>query len=550
MNKEIKSLLPEGNQKKRFREMAALRNKWQRTGLLEGLKDDYEKSAMAQLLQTQAKQLVVEANYTNTTAGGEEWNDIALPLVRRIFDDITAKDFINTQPMNKPSGLVFWLEFKYGTGQPGYTTGEARTSQNDSIYGVTDATKGDEVGTGGFYGVGRFGYTMNDYSSSAIPVSASAEDADFTAGSGSIADLENYALDLNFDTEVSASIAADASSYKWVTVPVSALTNPDLTGIRAFTISGTGISDLLQRYTKLTNSETRIAFLVSGSISTTANDIVVKYHKQPTNITRGDFEESKTQEEPLDIPQLDLQMHQEEINAKTRKLKAVWTPEFSQDLNEYHAIDTEKEMTGILGEFISQEINIELIDMLINGAQTTDYWSAKIGYQYDATTNAFAQTSANASAYNQGTWFQTLGTKITKMSNEIDRLTLRGGVNFIVTSPKISTILEAIPGYAAQTDGTKDTYTMGVRQVGAIAGGIKVYKNPYMTENLMLMGYNGSNFLEAGAVYAPYIPLITTPLIHDPDNFTPRKAVMTRYAKKMLRPEFYGKLWISDLETV
>lgn len=549
MNDQIKNLMPEENRKARKREMAALRNKWQKTGLLEGLNSEYEKDAMSQLLQNQAKRLVVESNYTNTVAGGEEWNGIALPLVRRIFDDISAKEFINTQPMNKPSGLVFWLEFKYGTGQPGYNTGETRRSQEDSIYGVTDATRGNEVGTGGFYGVGRFGYTMNDYSSSAMYVSESVGSSGYDAGSGSVETLSNFQLDLDFDTEFSASVAKDPTAFKWLEVPVSNLGNPDLTGIRAFTVSGTGIEDLFQRYTKLAGNRSRVAFLVSGSVES-ASDVVIKYHKQPTNITRGDFEENKTQEDPLDIPQLNLQMHQEEINAKTRKLKAVWTPEFSQDLEEYHAIDAEKELTGILGEFISQEINIELIDMLIEGAQTVDFWSAKVGYQFDATAQTFAQTSANASAYNQGSWFQTLGTKIRKISNEVDRLTLRGGVNFIVTSPKISTILESIPGYAAQTDGNKDQYTMGVRQVGAITGGIKVFKNPYMTENLMLMGYNGSNFLEAGATYNPYIPLITTPLIHDPDNFTPRKAVMTRYAKKMLRPEFYAKLFISDLDVI
>ena len=91
---------------------------------------------------------------------------------------------------------------------------------------------------------------------------------------------------------------------------------------------------------------------------------------------------------------------------------------------------------------------------------------------------------------------------------------------------------------------------MGVTKVGAIANRFTVYKNPYMTENLILMGYRGTQFLETGAVYAPYIPLIMTPLVYDPDNFTPRKGVMTRYAKKMLRPEFYGKVYVHGLDTI
>jgi len=188
--------------------------------------------------------------------------------------------------------------------------------------------------------------------------------------------------------------------------------------------------------------------------------------------------------------------------------------------------------------------------MLIQNAQTIERWSAKIGFVYDTATNSFTQTNATAQAYNQGTWFQTLGTKIQKVSNKIHQLTLRGGANFLVCSPTIATILESIPGYAADTDGDKAQFAMGVQKVGAINSRFQVYKNPYMTENTILLGYRGAQFLETGAVYAPYIPLIMTPLVYDPTNFTPRKGVMTRYAKKMTRPEFYGKIHVAGLDTV
>jgi hypothetical protein len=91
---------------------------------------------------------------------------------------------------------------------------------------------------------------------------------------------------------------------------------------------------------------------------------------------------------------------------------------------------------------------------------------------------------------------------------------------------------------------------MGVQKIGAINSRYTVYKNPYMLENTILMGYKGNQFLETGAVFAPYIPLIMTPLVYDPTNFTPRKGVMTRYAKKVVRPEFYGKLFIKDLNKI
>ena len=119
----------------------------------------------------------------------------------------------------------------------------------------------------------------------------------------------------------------------------------------------------------------------------------------------------------------------------------------------------------------------------------------------------------------------------------------------MVVSPTVATILESIPGFAADTDGdaAKMQYAFGVQKIGALNSRYKVYKNPYMKENTILMGFRGNQFLESGAVYAPYIPLIMTPLVYDPNTFTPRKGIMTRYAKKMVRPDFYGKVLISDL---
>ena len=184
---------------------------------------------------------------------------------------------------------------------------------------------------------------------------------------------------------------------------------------------------------------------------------------------------------------------------------------------------------------------------MVFAAGATEAWSA-------VNNQAIVQGSGAISDlgfYNsQGQWFQTLGTKIQKVSNIIHQKTLRGGANFLVCSPSVATILESIPGYAASTNGDQDQFAMGVQRVGALNNRFQVYKNPYMTENTILMGYRGSQFLEAGAVYAPYVPLMMTPLVYDPESFTPRKGLMTRYAKKMIRPEFYGKIFISDLSQI
>jgi hypothetical protein len=275
----------------------------------------------------------------------------------------------------------------------------------------------------------------------------------------------------------------------------------------------------------------------------------VEYSKQPTDTTRGDFEDRDNSVTNLNIPQIDLELRSETIVAKTRKLKAVWSPELAQDLNAYHSVDAEAELTAMLSDYISTEIDLEILDMLIANATTTEYWNAEVGKVWNG--SAFVSSATlSGQAWTSMTWFQTLGQKMQKVSNRIHQLTMRGGANFAVVSPTVATVIETIPGFMASTDGDKMEFAGGVTKVGSFQNRYTIYKNPYMTENVMLMGFRGSNFLETGAVYAPYIPLIMTPLVYDPNNFTPRRGVMTRYAKKIVRPEFFGKIYIDGLATV
>jgi hypothetical protein len=543
-------------------------SKWEKTGLLEGLGSEYEKNGMAILLENQAKELIKESNAVGTAANAEQWSGVALPLVRRIFAEIAAKDFVSVQPMNLPSGLVFYLDFKYGSSRPGFNSSANASEdpttpayQNNSLYGQTNSTAD---ANGGLYGAGRFGYSVN---TTAISLSATGSAVYYAANPTtsakvtalsmlSDADSDMFNYDSNFTNAYSASIAN--GDFKSVKVVATSITGADLNGVRSFTVSGSTsavVAGLFPQFTKYDGST--VTFVVSGSIAATGagNTIALSYSKQPVggnNVanTRGDFEDQDGSTN-LNIPELKVEMRSTPIVAKTRKLKAVWSPEFAQDLNAYHAIDAEAELTSMLSEYISQEIDLEILDMLIQNAVTNENWSAKVGYEYSSATDTFGFTNSNyALAYNQGTWFQTLGTKIQKVSNKIHQKTLRGGANFLVCSPAVATILESIPGYAADTNGDKMSFAMGVQKVGALNNRFTVYKNPYMTENTILMGYRGAQFLETGAVYAPYIPLIMTPLVYDPNNFTPRKGVMTRYAKQMVRPEFYGTVKVHGLDIV
>ncbi len=539
----------------------ALASKWEKTGLLEGLRGETEKAGMAQLLENQARQLVKEASATGTAAGSEEWAGVALPLVRRIFAEFAAKEFVSVQPMNLPSGLIFYLDFKYGTAAPGFDndnnnrTGDPFGNPNalDSMFGVT--TTGSDA-AGGLYGAGRFGYSIPFTSSVGLSATGAATSSAVATSAS-----------LNFDSSFVN------SNFKTLTINVP--TDADLYAVRSWTFtSGSGAVEVspVQAFSTI-NSNFTASFVVSTTdaaaiqLAINASNLKLQYSKQPTDVTRGDFEDKNpfagtrygtsgmNEGTDIEIPEINLEMQSEPIVAKTRKLKAVWTPEFAQDLNAYHSIDAEAELTSMLSEYVSMEIDLEILDMLIAAAPTTEYWSALNNNFWNGT--GFTQSGAGAATavgdgyYNtQGGWFQTLGTKLQKVSNKIHQKTLRGGANFLVTSPAVATILESIPGFAADTDGTKMEFAAGVQKIGSINNRYTVYKNPYMLENVILMGFRGAQFLETGAVFSPYIPLIMTPLVYDPVNFTPRKGVMTRYAKKVVRPEFYGKVYVHGLNTL
>jgi hypothetical protein len=190
--------------------------------------------------------------------------------------------------------------------------------------------------------------------------------------------------------------------------------------------------------------------------------------------------------------------------------------------------------------------------LIADAAAGDEYWSAVNNRSITGAETTNAQFGDAGFFNTQGQWFQTLGTKMQKLSNIIHQRTLRGGANFLVCSPTVATIIESIPGFASNSDGdvSKASYAFGVQKAGTMNSRYTVYKNPYMKENTILMGFRGSQFLEAGAVFAPYIPLIMTPLVYDPDTFTPRKGLLTRYAKKMLRPEFYGRIYVNGLNTL
>ena len=537
---DINTLLDPSPMRKQKEESQKLVAKWDKSGLLEGMDNEWQRSGMAVLLENQARQLISENSKTSPNAGtgvgDEEWSGVALPLVRRVFGNIVAQELVSVQPMNLPSGLVFYLDFKYGSSVGKMSSGDdVIGKQGPNSPSGSTAPFGEDTG---LYGVGRYGYSIS--ASSTAVTFAGTSQASFK--------------DIDFNSEISASLNSADKYYK-VSASLSNFTRPDKKALRAwsFTDAGSGAlkAKVLPQFTKIVGNNVQL--IVSASSTDNASgSYTVNYLQETTAANRGDFEDraGNATVDQLGIPEVNLELRSLPIVAKTRKLKAVWSPELAQDLNAYHSVDAEAELTSMLSDYISMEIDLEILDMLVNDAVTTDYWSVKAGEDYDAANNEFVTTTFYGTRFE---WYQTLVAKIQKVSNEIHRLTLRGGANFIVCSPKIATILESLPGYNSapgDADAAATQFAMGVSKVGQVAGRYTVYKNPYMTENNILVGFRGSNFLETGAVYSPYVPLITTPLVYDPSDFTPRKGVMTRYAKKMIRPEFYGLIHCKSLDLV
>jgi len=482
--------------------------KWEATGLLEGIGKEYDKHNTAILLENQAKQLISESNAIDTGTNRENWNGVALPLVRRIFAEISAKEFVSVQPMNLPSGLVFWLDFRYA-GSAG--TGKGRHANGDSLFGASGKDKANL--TDGLYGA---------FSSSLVGEGAGFSLAKVKVAVSNSGMLNSGVLSI---AELTGSAAASDVDY-------------DLSGA-FYVISGSNV------YTSSAVSGTDVTFNLVGAgtaLAAPGTGGHLYYYKNTTDATkRGDFEDTNQAEitstgaagDDLEIPELDVQLTQEALVAKTRKLKVKWSPEFAQDLNAYHSIDAEAELTSMLSEYISMEIDLEILSMLTLAAKSSGF-----------TSNFLAAAPTAGEKY--GDAFGQLGIAMQAMSNAIHRSTMRGGANFAVCSPQIATYLESMAGYTANTTGEAAEFAMGVSAIGSLSNRFTIYKNPYWTGDDILLGFKGNQFLETGAVFAPYIPLIMTPLVYDPTNFTPRKGVMTRYAKKVVRNDFYGAITVND----
>ena len=599
--------------------------KWARTGLLRGLEGTTREN-MATLLENQAAQVLREANSLSTGGGNltssgdiRGFTNIAFPIVRRVFGGLIANELVSIQPMSLPSGLLFYLDYTYGTNVGRAGTNAATYTTGSSIYNAPPGKgiRSGSLGVGGQYNLAGSGYSRVHSSfaleaGDALARGAYGDGTTFSTGEVASASGSDGRM-LQFDPVLTSDIVTtdyvggeDANgAYSFVCVATADIDDGDFTLIKEFALAedvlGTapagmavigndlngkkiqGSDNLLnvRRLNQLgtvvgnaftpdpladpSAATTAILMVVSGVLDSAAElaDATVNYPLSPElSVGTGDtlviptFESNFGTDPSPEIPEIDIKIESIAVTAVTRKLRARWSPELAQDLNAYHSLDAEVELTQILSEQVALELDREILNDLLTQAKTNYYWSRAPGQFVNKTNGNTGGVPGNTSF--TGTvreWYETLIETVIDVANEIHRLTLRGSANFIVVSPDIATILEASvlyrPKYSMDGDGQVAAgMSLGAEQVGTLSNRFTVYKDPYFPRNKILVGYKGGSYLETGYVYAPYVPLIVTPTIFAPEDFTPRKGVMTRYGKKMVRSDFYGTVTVQDLNII
>jgi len=579
-------------------EGAALLNKWTQTGLLEGL-DAAQSQNMAVLLENQAKQLLKESS---SMAAGDVsgFAAVAFPIVRRVFAGLIANDLVSVQPMSLPSGLIFFLDFAFSPNEGAAGTqidprfGNV-TDGTQSIYGtnklgaqIIDGVDLVNAATGeGFSGPGRDGQVGYAYAS---PSGSNTVDeiadaltemkvkASF-ALNGSVSEANKKLIKFDPDllalTNSTAVVVVDIEEAK---LNSSTGLSPDYDNLSAFQISEVsalasfnGLTTAASQIRRLTTLATpteaattnkAVRFVFTSAAVTPSTVIAAALPPLSVVLPMKDTAVSTTtsggaitafgmlMEGESDIPEIDIKVDSTAITAQTKKLKAKWTPELGQDLNAYHNIDAEVELTSILSEQIALEIDREILADLVNGATAaTLYWSRSPGLFVNRQTGAELGATSAAPDFT-GTvseWYETLIETINDVSAQIHRKTLRGGATHVVCGPEVANVLEFTAGFRANVTADADRGDIGAVKAGSLNRKFDVIVDPYFPRNVLLIGRIGSSFLESGYVYAPYVPLQVTPTIFGVEDFVPRKGVMTRYAKKMVRPDMYGLVIVRGL---
>jgi hypothetical protein len=545
--------------------------KWE--PLMEGIGSAREQVNTAIILENQFQRGGLFEDTQSGQTAGYDWsaqdgtaapNDIApyqhylLPLVRRVYPNLMANELVGVQPMTSPSSLVFYLKYRY--------TGLTELTANGGV--DVDAGAGTQ-------------HPLNDNSVAKGSTAAGTEYANFVGNTWAIDPY--YSLQKVWREAVDASdlVAATgttAGGFSHTLLARPRIQGSDVTVRYVLTFAGVGEVILSHRWLTGTLAVERNTTngAITGFADASSPGFVVTDNADGTTVvsTAGvtwaqaaspdvvpTVTASVTYEYDMEgnrqLPEIELEVSSESVVSQTRKLRTKWTIEASQDLRAMHNIDAEQELVALLSNEVTAEIDREIINDLITSALIRveyDYSNPFIvgGWQGGA---ANGQGSLTNTAIAGVTSFddrnKSLMYQILEVSNQIYRQSLRGAGNWIVTSPEVAAKLESLLEFKpdARTD---FQYNLGIQYSGTINGQFKVYKDPLFPRDLILVGYKGTTFMDAGYFYCPYVPLQLTPTIMDPESFNPRKGLLTRYGKVLVEngARMYGVIRCLNLAAV
>ena len=577
---------------------AALYEKWSRLGLLEGIDDRIVAENTAVLLENvyeyatskPGREALVETGTFSGANAGYDWsrqdgtavgNDISpylqylMPLVRRVYPNLIANDLVGVQPMNAPVGLVFYLKYRY----TGLVDNDA--IQADSRYPAgrrTEvATAKGQTAPGTEYAnfIGNT-WSIDPYYSlqTVFRESLGSGAITTTVGLGGVITLSNGT---NSTVANAAPVVANSGVVQRLVLTVSDGGAPAVTDTITATLAPTATPGQFV-VVSATGADPNTVVTVNG-----APRVDVVYNADGTlqaqpnnwaaatdNITVSDIAGSGTaaaavtavsivvtydynMEGNSQLPEIELQVDSYPVQAKTRKLRTKWTIEAQQDLQKMHNVDAEAELTALVSNEIVAEIDREIInDLIVNAAirVTYDYSTPFIVGGIVSGLTAGQQAITGVTSFddrNKALFYQIL-----EVSNQIYRQSLRGAGNWIVTSPEIAAKLESLLEFKPEPDIQRNQYNLGIVFSGTLNGQFRVYKDPLFPTDLILVGYKGNSFFDAGFFYCPYIPVELTQTIQDPNTFNHVRGVLTRYGKVLVEngARLYGVIRVQNLKAV
>lgn len=538
--------------------------KWDDLGFLEGL-DGHMKDNIAQLYENQASYLINEAAVSDSSGSFET---VVFPIIRRVFSKLLANDIVSVQAMNLPIGKLFFFvpkiqERTNGSHYDPYKMPGNANAQSegypDTAVNLYDRFYENDNGNGNSPETGLFDYSKGQYVTSGVSGEAVVEFVngqpyELTAATGTtysqiIVKFTGFATDGQgkmigaygniMDTEdflASAEVIYDGISRNF-----NIVTQKYGKGIIEYGNKATSTSFPLGRYQDICNETGAIYVSVDlESYSSTSGFAAFSGSPAASGFTLN-YRTYDTLEFESEIGEVSFDLQSVTVSVTERKLRAAWSPELAQDVSAFHNIDAEAELTALLSEQIAAEVDREILRDLRKGAA----WKAR----WDYNEWRYGNAGSSFAGYTQKDWNQTLITKINQLSAQIHKTTLRGGANWIVVSSEVSAVFDDLEYFhVSNAQPEQDQYNMGIERIGTLGGRYQVYRDPYFPPNKILIGHKGKSLLDAGYVYAPYVPLQLTPTMYNPFNFTPIKGIMTRYAKKMVNNRYFGVIDVKGIQ--